>query len=273
MGSDRVPFRKINTLISAVFRHSAIHPARRLQEEPAMSMTKRFALLVFVCLLLLPSAALAASAGDDPKLMEALKSSSEAYEAKDYAKVKTLLAPWAEKNDPTATFVLGLLNARGEGGPKDLKAAEKWWKRSADAGNPLAQFNLGYLYFKGAVGGQDYAKTRQYWSLAAKQGHPDALYGMGVLQVSGEGGPKDVQGGINNFKAAADKGHPMAQYELGQAYLNGVGVKQDKKKAKELLTKAAAKGMPEAKAALEAMGGGKPADKPAKKPSAKKPKQ
>ena len=52
-----------------------------------------------------------------------------------------------------------------------------------------------------------------------------------------------------------------------------MGVKQDKKKAKDLFTKAAAKGMPEAKAALEAMGGGKQADKPVKKPSGKKPKQ
>ena len=92
-----------------------------------------------------------------------------------------------------------------------------------------------------------------------------------MLQANGEGGPKDVQSGVNNFKLAADKGHPMAQYELGQAYLNGVGVKQDKKKAKELFSKAAAKGMPEAKAALEALGGGKAADKPAKKAAPKPP--
>lgn len=235
-----------------------------------MSTLKKIAGFVLVALLLAPSLCPAASQ-KDTQVMDVMKQSSEAYEAKDYGKVKKLLTPLAKQNDPNATFVLGLMSARGEGSPKDLKAAQEWWKRSSDAGNPLAQFNLGYLYFKGAVGAPDYSKARQYWTLAARQKNPDALYGLGVLQFYGEGGPKDLKSGVGNFQAAANSGHVLAQYELGQAYLNGQGVRQDRKKAREWFTKAATKGMPEAKSALEAMQNDA-AEKAPKKTPAKKPK-
>ena len=231
-------------------------------------LKKHTKLILFSIFLLFCSGSIAAAM--EPALVKALEQSQEAYKGKDYAKVKSLLAPWAEKNEPTACFVMGLMLARGEGDARDLKAAEKWWIRSSEAGNALAQFNLGYLYFKGAIGPQDYTKARQYWTLSARQGHPDALYSLGMLQANGEGGPKDIQSGINNYKLAAEAGHPLAQYELGQAYLNGVGVKQDKKKAKELFAEAAARGMSEAKAALEALSG-KAGDKSAKKNALKPP--
>ena len=76
----------------------------------------------------------------DPANQETLQKASEAYAAKDYAKAKKILKPLADKNDLMATFALGLMAARGEGEKKNMKNAEKWWIKSANAGNPQAQF-------------------------------------------------------------------------------------------------------------------------------------
>ncbi len=223
--------------------------------------------LALVCLCVTLGAAHAAPPPDE-KVVATMKEVTAAYEAKDYAKAKKLLKPLVDKNDPYATFAMGLMAARGEGEEKNLKSAESWWIKSAAGGNPQAQFNLGYLYFKGAVGDQDLKKARELWTAAAAQKHPDALYGLGVLQKNGGGGEKDLPGAIKNFRTAADMGHPLAQFEMGQAYMDGKGVPQNLKTAKEWFGKAAAMGMPEAKAALEALnsGGAKPPAAAAKKP-------
>lgn len=223
-----------------------------------MHLFQRLALLV-VCFCLTAGAAYAAQgifAAPDEQNMDTLQKAAAAYDAKDYARVKQLLKPLVDKNDGYATFAMGLLSARGEGEPRNLKKAESWWTKSSESGNPQAQFNLGYLYFKGALGAQDLPKARKLWAQAAQQKHPDALYGMGILTSSGRGGPKNAKEGVKYFEEAAKMGHPLAEYELGQAYLEGKGVPKDRGKARQWFARAAEKGMPEAKNVLQVMDGG-----------------
>jgi TPR repeat protein len=194
-----------------------------------------------------------------------LQQAADAYESKNYAKVVELLRPLAEKNEPYAAFVFGLLAARGEGQAKNLPLAESWWKKSAAAGNALAQFNLGYLYFTGVLGAQDLAGARANWTKAARQKQPDALYGLGVMNSNGLGGAADMKAAVKNYQEAAALGHPLAEYELGLAYLEGREVATDKKKAREFFEKAAGKGMPEARNALEALRNEEGSPKPERK--------
>jgi TPR repeat protein len=231
-----------------------------------MRISHHIAIAFFFCCLTATAAFAAQPAfmAPDARNMEILQKAADAYDAKDYTRVKQVLKPLVDKNDGYATFAMGLLAARGEGEPRNLKRAESWWRRSADVGNPQAQFNLGYLYFKGALGAQDLTKARKLWALAAKQKHPDALYGMGVLSANGRGGPKEPKAAIKYFEEAAQMGHPLAEYELGQAYLEGKGVPKDRRKARDWFSKAAARGMPEAKNVLQVMDGG------SKRPGAKK---
>ncbi|MDR3176302.1 MAG: sel1 repeat family protein [Desulfovibrio sp.] len=185
---------------------------------------------------------------------EQLQKGAAARDAGDFGTAKKIFRPLAEKGDDNASFALGLMAARGEGGQQDFREAERWWNASAASGNPLSQFNLGLLYYTGALGNKNYAKAKALWSAAALQKQPDALYGLGILLVNGaEGVPRNLAEGLKNFEQAAAFGHAMAEFELGNAYNAGEGVKKDRKKAGEYYKKAAAKGLAEAKTALDAM--------------------
>lgn len=189
----------------------------------------------------------------DPATQETLKKAADAFEAKDFEGAKKLLKPLAEKGDIMATYAMGLMAARGEGGEKNMKEAESWWIKSANAGNPQAQFYLGVLYAGDDLGPRDLTKTRQWWTKAAGMKHADAIYNLGILMFEGEGGPKDEAGAVKRFREAANMKHPGAQFTMGRLYAEGKGVGKDLKQAKEWFTKAAAAGVPAAKEALDAL--------------------
>jgi TPR repeat protein len=236
-------------------RPASLEKGTKTQGVPSMPILSRFFTAVLF-LLLWAVCALAAQDvyNPDEKTKTALQQASEAYKAKDYDKTRKILKPLTDRNDPMATFVMGLMAARGAGQKQDFRSAENWWKKSSDAGNPLSQFHLGLLYFQGALGSPDFVRARSLWTKAAAAKSPEAMYGLGLLQKNGQGGSKDPAGAVRNFEAASALGHPLAAYELGQAYQNGQGgVKKDLKKAKELFAQAASRGVSEARAALDAL--------------------
>src|SRR3546814_12094419 len=55
----------------------------------------------------------------------------------------------AEHGLAAAQVNLAVLYLRGEGVPKDPRAAARWLERAARAGHPLAQYNLGMMYESG----------------------------------------------------------------------------------------------------------------------------
>ena len=236
----------------------------------------RIARIVSLCVLgltLFIGQAFAAAPQMDEATHNVLQQAAEAYKAKDYAKTKQLIKPLADKDEPIATFLMGLMAARGEGETASPQTAATWWQKSADKGFPDAQFNLGFLHFAGVLGSRDFTKARTLWSKAAASKQPDALFGLGLLMVMGEGGPRDEKNGVKNFRAAADMGHPRAQFAMGQAYKDGKGgLKADKKQARAWFKKALASGMQEAQTALDELDGKKTSapqkPAPSRKPAA-----
>ncbi len=113
---------------------------------------------------------------------------------------------------------VAMMLRKGQGTPKDPKAAEEMFERAAEAGLPTAQADLADMLLKG------------------------------------EAGPPDPKRALPLLQAAAAANHPIAQYELAQMYETGGLVPKDMDVARNLYAAAASHGMPEAKARLEALG-------------------
>ena len=223
---------------------------------------------------------LAETAGKDRQenIPTTIQEATEAYHQGDYAKVRQLVEPLANKGDAVAQTILGDLYRDGEGVQrdytkareyyekaatqgnadaqnnlaklyysglgmeKDYDKAHEWWEKAAAQNNRHAQTQLGNLYFQGIIVEYNHNKAREWWERAAAQGEADAQYSLGVLYTNGWGVKQDYAKAKEWYEKAAVQGKPGAQYNLGVSYMNGRGVKQDYAKAKEWYEKAAVQG-------------------------------
>lgn len=67
---------------------------------------------------------------------------SQAYDRGDYEAARDLLSQEGTSNNRRAQFLLGLMHANGEGGPRDPQAAIQWLERSAGQGYQPAKHAL-----------------------------------------------------------------------------------------------------------------------------------
>ena len=93
----------------------------------------------------------------------------------------TAVLPAAERGDVVAQNNLGLMYLRGDGVPKDLKEAVKWYQKAADQGDARAQFNLGAMYCNGQGVEQNYVTGYALWNIAATNGNQDAKYNKSIV--------------------------------------------------------------------------------------------
>ena len=133
----------------------------------------------------------------------------------------------AERGDVVAQNNLGLMYGSGDGVPKDLKEAAKWFRKAAEQGNALAQINLGLMYLRGKGADKDDKEAVKWLRKAAEQGIAAAQLYLGLMYGSGDGVPEDLKEATKWFRKAAEQGNAMAQYSLGVMYGEGSGVLQD----------------------------------------------
>lgn len=95
---------------------------------------------------------------------------------------------------------LGVMAARGEGGPVDPAASIKWFEMAASFGLVDSQYNLGATYHptaEGAAGGvQDRARAYFWYSIAANNGDAQAgemAAGLASSMPAGEKSAKDAE--------------------------------------------------------------------------------
>ena len=115
----------------------------------------------------------------------------DAYQRGDYVLAAQLLRSLAEQGDVGAQYNMGVQYAIGEGVPKDVQEAVKWYRKAAEQGYFLAQASLGWWYTKGEGVRQDYQEARKWYRKAAKQGYAEAQYSLGLLYAEGQGVPRD----------------------------------------------------------------------------------
>ena len=128
----------------------------------------------------------------------------------------------AESGSLFAEIELGARYMTGDGVPRDLTAAARWYEKAAQRGEPNAQNQIGYFYQSGIGVPKDLTRAMHWYQLSASNGDASALVNMGVLYITGTGVKKDVSHAASIFENAARKGNGTAAAYLGDIYYFGL---------------------------------------------------
>jgi hypothetical protein len=130
-----------------------------------------------------------------------------AFRRQDWKRARRLFEQ-ADIEHPTATgdYHLGLLEWRGLGGPRDLRAAADCFARAAEAGYPAAQTAYGMALHAGAGVAKDIEAARELFRQAASSGDAE-----GMVQLAAVSDPDDAR---NYLVRASELGHPAAMLHL-----------------------------------------------------------
>lgn len=149
----------------------------------------------------------------------------------------------AESGDATAQRQLGWICQTGDGVPKDLAEALKWYRKSAAQGNALAQNDIGNFYENGRVVAQDYVEAMKWYLLSANKGFAYGQHNLARFYYNGHGTSKNYVEAAKWFGKAAEQGHSTAAYFLGWLYSTGNGVEKNYTTALFWYRKAASDGI------------------------------
>ncbi len=119
----------------------------------------------------------------------------------------------AEQGHPRAMSALGTMYLDGEGIPKDLNQAFKWYTEAAMRGNRGAQYTLGGMYEDGEGVAKNVAKAAQLYEASARHGHPLAQYAIGLSYEFGQGVPRNRRTAIFWLDQAAKQGEGRAKWD------------------------------------------------------------
>ncbi len=131
-----------------------------------------------------------------------------AYRIADYRTAYREFLPLAEKGMAAAQYKLGVMYENGQGVPRDLAAAEKWYALAAEKGYSIAQYNLGFVHYVQ----NDIAATTEWWSRAAEGGDEQAMFSLGFLFAQGDRTPRDPVRAHMWYDLAAAHGSADAAY-------------------------------------------------------------
>ena len=152
---------------------------------------------------------------------------------KDPAKALDLYRKAAQTGDPLAAWLVGRIYFLGIGVPRDLDAAQKWFKMSAGQNNSYGAYYLARL-----MADRDPAKAPALFKLAADQGLPQAQYFYGKALKNGTGIAQDRFNAYIWLSVASDADYRAANDELAQisggGFLSLDQVQQAKSKARDL---------------------------------------
>lgn len=106
-----------------------------------------------------------------------------------FAEVKPLLDFYAEKQVPSAQYLLGVTYDMNE----NKAEAVKWYSKAAEQGLAFAQNDLGFMYDLGLVVKEDNAEAVKLYLKAAEQGHVVAQASLGRMHYNGSGVKQDYK--------------------------------------------------------------------------------
>ena len=115
----------------------------------------------------------------------------KAYEADDVETALRIARPLAERDNPRAQNLLGLIYYLGRDVPRDEAEAQKWFRRAIELGDPDAPAHLARLYYEGRGVPQDFVEAAKWYRLAADRNNPRAQFNLGIMYWNGKGVPQD----------------------------------------------------------------------------------
>jgi TPR repeat protein len=124
----------------------------------------------------------------------------------DFERALKELRPLAEKRDPNAQFLMGMLYDAGKGVPQDPTIAASWYRKAAEQKHLMAQLFLGVQYYSGNGVARDYKQAAHWLQAPANSGNDEAEFYLGAMYAEGNGVNKDESKAIEWLtKASAQK--------------------------------------------------------------------
>lgn len=105
-----------------------------------------------------------------------------AFYRDDYGIAFNLLRPFADRGEPIAQSLIGAMYSQGNGAPRDIAEAGKWFQKSANQGEVVAQFMLGVMYANGDGVPVNYVQSYKWYNLAAAQGNADSKTQRAIIE-------------------------------------------------------------------------------------------
>ena len=138
-------------------------------------------------------------------------------------------------NNAQAQFTLGRMYYKGDGVPRDLHEAARWFHKAAEQGHAPAEEALRRQDIRQAhkdniaAEFEEWARPRREALLRrAQEGDAEARYKLGEAYSSGDLGlPEDETQAIIWYRKAGEQDHVAAQRALAKRYQDGIGVPKD----------------------------------------------
>jgi TPR repeat protein len=150
-----------------------------------------------------------------------------AYDRHEYVASLKIFMPLAEKGNPKAQAIIGVMYFKGQGVPRNDTQAAVWSRKAAMQGDAKGQNFLGFLYYYGHGLKKDRVMAVYWYEKAADQGNSDAQYALGTVYEKGWGTPLNYTKSARWYSKAAEQGNVLAQVSLGAMYKEGRGVSRD----------------------------------------------
>ncbi len=128
------------------------------------------------------------------------------YDNGNFALARRLFQTIAEGDSPSSQYFMGVMCAKGQGGPRDDVQAAGWFRKAADKGFAQAQFNLAMAYLAGHGVAADDEQGAKWLRRAADQGLAQAQFNLAVLYENGQGVPPDSDRATAWYRKAAAGG-------------------------------------------------------------------
>ena len=131
------------------------------------------------------------------------------------------LSKKATAGDVTTQLKLGDMYALGNGVPRSMPSAAKWYRLAADAGNAEAQTKLAMMLEIGFGVPKDPKEAMALFMKASASGNSAADMRLATAYESGRDVPKNGKLAIKYYEKAAEAGVIKAQLKLGQILRDG----------------------------------------------------
>lgn len=131
------------------------------------------------------------------------------YRQGDYQAAAGEYASAAEMNNPRGQYLLGRMQAKGEGVPRNRQEALRWTMKSADQGYPPADVDMGLRFLYGNDVPLDHEKAVFHFRRAAEREFVLAMYYMGLVNAHGLGVRQSSTEALRWFRMAKAYGFPV----------------------------------------------------------------
>ena len=123
--------------------------------------------------------------------------------------------------DREAQFKIATMLQRGNGVPRDERAATAWYGKAAEQGHVAAALELNRLRHDGRDIPADETKIAAALGPEAEKGDRGAMRALADMEIYGRGVPRDAERGLALLRRAVAAGSAAAAEDLANLYLRG----------------------------------------------------